>query len=127
MSKESSVFLDRPESEWIRSTSLSFAIYDKFPVSSGHTLIIPKRLVKTWFEASLEEQQDLFNLVNQVKSILDIKYNPDGYNIGINSGLAAGQTVFHLHIHLIPRYLGDVKDPRGGVRYVIPEKANYLK
>jgi superfamily II DNA or RNA helicase/diadenosine tetraphosphate (Ap4A) HIT family hydrolase len=122
-----SPFLERPESDWIASNDLAFAIFDGFPVSPGHTLIIPKRLVPTWFEATPEEQRALMALVEVVKARLDAEYHPDGYNIGINAGEAAGQTVFHLHVHLIPRYRGDMDDPRGGVRHVIPWKGNYKR
>jgi len=107
--------------------ALAFAIYDKYPVSLGHALIVPRREVATWFEASPEEQAALLSLVDEVKQRLDAERRPDGYNIGINVGEAAGQTVMHLHVHLIPRYRGDMGDPRGGVRHVIPEKDNYLR
>jgi diadenosine tetraphosphate (Ap4A) HIT family hydrolase len=90
----SSPFLELPESAWVASNALAFAIRDRFPVSPGHTLVIPRR--------------------------------PDGYNVGFNAGEAAGQTVMHLHLHVIPRYRGDMEDPRGGVRHVIPGKGNYL-
>lgn len=101
------------------------AIADNFPVSDGHTLIIPRRHVATLFEATDEERLALFALVDEVKLNLDVSHAPDGYNIGINSGEAAGQTIDHLHIHVIPRYSGDVADPVGGVRGVVPGKANY--
>lgn len=97
-------------------------------MSPGHTLVITKRLIATWFEATQAEQIALMSLVNDVKQLLDADLDPkpDGYNVGFNSGESAGQTVMHLHVHVIPRYSGDVQDPRGGVRHVIPEKANYL-
>ena len=101
-------------------------IWDSFPVSPGHALLIPKRHVPTWFDASAEEQAELLEAVSIVRQIIEETYAPDGYNVGINIGSAAGQTVFHLHIHVIPRFRGDVPDPRGGVRYVIPSKANYI-
>lgn len=123
----SSPFLERPVSSWIASNDLAFAIFDGFPVSPGHTLVIPKRLVATWFEASAEEQRALMALVEVMKERLEREYRPDGYNIGINVGEAGGQTVFHLHVHLIPRYRGDMDDPRGGVRHVIPWKGNYKR
>jgi diadenosine tetraphosphate (Ap4A) HIT family hydrolase len=87
---------------------------------------VPRRLVATWFEATREEQIDMLDLLEVVKAQLDAELQPDGYNIGINAGPAAGQTVMHLHLHLIPRFHGDVPDPRGGVRHVIPGKGNYL-
>ncbi|MDD6828902.1 MAG: HIT family protein [Bacteroidales bacterium] len=113
------------EREIIASSLLSVAFYDGFPVSPGHALIIPKRHVSSFFDLSKEERQDLLNLADSVKRILEERYHPDGYNIGINVGEAAGQSIFHVHMHLIPRYQGDVPSPRGGVRGVIPTKQNY--
>ena len=110
----------------VASNALAFAIRDGFPVSPGHTLIVPRRLVATWFDATREEQVAMLELVDLVKAQLDAELHPDGYNIGINAGSAAGQTVMHLHLHLIPRFAGDVPDPRGGVRHVIPDRGNYL-
>nr|WP_211194023.1 DEAD/DEAH box helicase family protein [Pyxidicoccus fallax] len=115
-----------PESQWVASNALAFAIRDRFPVSPGHTLVIPRRLVATWFDATPEEQRALFELVEVVRQGLEAELRPQGYNIGINVGAAAGQTVFHLHVHVIPRFTGDMADPRGGVRHVIPGKGNYL-
>ena len=113
------------EREIIASSPLSVAFYDGFPVSPGHALIIPRRHVASFFELTQEEQQDLLNLTDRVKRIVEERYHPDGYNIGINVGEAAGQSIFHVHMHLIPRYQGDVPNPRGGVRGVIPDKQNY--
>jgi superfamily II DNA or RNA helicase/diadenosine tetraphosphate (Ap4A) HIT family hydrolase/HKD family nuclease len=107
-------------------TDLVIALWDAFPVSPGHALLIPRREVPTWFDATPEEQQALTQAITLAKQEIEKHHNPDGYNIGINAGAAAGQTVFHLHVHVIPRYTGDVEDPRGGVRHVIPAKANYL-
>jgi len=122
-----SPFLERAESDWIASNALAFAIEDRYPVSPGHALVVPRRPIATWFEASRDERQAIFDLVDEVKQLLDARTpSPDGYNIGINSGAAAGQTVMHLHVHVIPRYQGDVPDPTGGVRHVIPGKGNYL-
>jgi diadenosine tetraphosphate (Ap4A) HIT family hydrolase len=122
-----SPFLESPEADWIASNKLAFAIHDSYPVSPGHALVVPRRLIATWFEASKEERQAIFDLVDEVKRLLDARTPaPDGYNIGINCGEAAGQTVMHLHVHVIPRYRGDVPDPTGGVRNVIPGKGNYL-
>ena len=95
-------------------------------MSPGHALLILRRHVATWFDASRSEQVALIEAIDQAKSIINREHAPDGYNIGMNCGAAAGQTVFHLHVHLIPRYQGDVADPRGGVRHVIADKANYL-
>lgn len=123
-----SPFLDRPESDWVASNDLAFAIPDGFPVSPGHTLVVPRRECASWFEATREEQVAIVALVEEVKRQLEQgDQRPDGYNIGINVGEAAGQTVMHLHVHVIPRYRGDVDDPTGGVRHVIPGKGNYLK
>ena len=121
-----SPFLPMPADRVVAENALAFAIRDGFPVSDGHTLVIPKRLVATWFEATREEQLAILELVDEVKAQLDAELKPDGYNIGINAGVAAGQTVMHLHVHLIPRYSGDVADPRGGVRHLMPGKGNYL-
>ncbi|WP_436793845.1 DEAD/DEAH box helicase family protein [Actinospongicola halichondriae] len=122
-----SPFFEIPQTKWIAQNRSGFAILDKFPVSKGHALVIPRRLIATWWEAGAEERADLLALVDDVRSILDERHEPDGYNIGINSGAAAGQTVDHLHVHVIPRYTGDVDDPRGGVRHVIPALGNYLE
>lgn len=124
-----SPFLKIPPEDWLLSNALAFAVFDGFPVSVGHTLVLTKRLVPTWFEASAQEQAALMALVNEVKAYLDktLDPKPDGYNVGFNCGETAGQTVMHVHVHVIPRYSGDVPDPRGGVRFVIPEKANYLQ
>jgi diadenosine tetraphosphate (Ap4A) HIT family hydrolase len=115
-----SPFLQLPPEAHVASNALAFAIRDGFPVSAGHTLIVPRRLVATWFEATREEQVAMLELIDVVKAQLDAELQPDGYNIGINAGAAAGQTVMHLHMHLIPRFAGDVPDPRGGIRHVIP-------
>jgi diadenosine tetraphosphate (Ap4A) HIT family hydrolase len=101
------------------------AIRDGFPVSPGHTLIIPKYHVASFFEIGTSVRAGLFVLLDQAKEILDQEYRPTSYNIGINDGAAAGQTIPHMHIHLIPRFQGDQLDPRGGIRWVIPEKADY--
>jgi len=111
--------------ELISETATAYAIYDKFPVSEGHCLIVPKRHVASYFELSVHEQRACWLLVNRCKEIIQKKHNPDGFNIGINVNEEAGQTIFHVHIHLIPRYKGDVVNPRGGVRGVIPEKQFY--
>lgn len=122
-----SPFLTRPSSEWVGSNPLAFAIRDLYPVTRGHTLIVPRRLVATWFEATREERLAIVDLIDVVKAQLDAEFHPDGYNVGFNAGEAAGQTVMHLHVHVIPRYRGDMPDPRGGVRHVIPDKGNYLR
>lgn len=103
----------------------ALVIRDGFPVSPGHTLVIPRRHVGSFFEATPEERASLLALLDEAKVQLDREFSPGGYNVGINDGPVAGQTVPHLHIHLIPRYTGDSDDPRGGVRWVVPEKARY--
>jgi len=113
------------EMQVVLENELAFAVYDAFPVGAGHLLIVPKRLFSDYFAARAAEVDALWDLVNRAKKYLDVEYKSDGYNIGINSGEAAGQTVGHLHIHVIPRYKGDIDDPRGGVRGVIPEKRIY--
>lgn len=98
---------------------------DLHPISIGHLLIITKRHVESFFETTKEEKIALLNGIEQAKALIDKELSPDGYNIGINDGEAAGQTIEHLHIHLIPRYKGDSPDPRGGIRWIFPEKAKY--
>ena len=123
-----SPFLAIPAAEWVCANALAFAIFDSYPVSPGHVLVITKRVVPTFFECSSKEQLALMDLVGEAKQLLDNRLDPkpDGYNVGFNCGSAAGQTVPHVHVHVIPRYVGDMPDPRGGVRHVIPEKGNYL-
>lgn len=100
-------------------------VRDAYPVSPGHTLVIPTRHIGSFFELDEAERAALLALLDRARGRLELEFKPDGYNIGINDGAAAGQTVPHLHIHLIPRYTGDRPDPRGGVRWIIPEKASY--
>lgn len=106
------------DSTWI-------AVYDNYPVSKGHTLLIPKRHCETFFDLNDFETGILSHIINVIKLILDEKFKPDGYNIGCNCGEAAGQTVMHCHIHIIPRYKGDMENPRGGVRGCVPSKMKY--
>lgn len=121
-----SPFLSASPERWVASNDLAFALRDNFPVSPGHTLVVPRREVATWFDATREEQVAILELVDVVKAQLDAELQPAGYNVGFNAGVAAGQTVMHLHVHVIPRFTGDVEDPRGGVRHVVPGKGNYL-
>jgi diadenosine tetraphosphate (Ap4A) HIT family hydrolase len=116
-------FCSPPRDRILHERETAFAIRDGFPVSPGHTLIIPKRHVASFFENSEEERAAMLALLDGQKRALDAEYSPAGYNVGINDGAAAGQTVPHLHIHLIPRFAGDLPDPRGGVRWVMPHKA----
>ena len=121
-----SPFLDAPASSWLAANRSAFAIEDGYPVSPGHSLVVPRRLISSWWELGAGERTDIWDLVDDVKALLDARHAPDGYNIGFNAGAAAGQTIEHLHLHVIPRYEGDVPDPRGGIRWVFPEAANYL-
>ena len=109
----------------IASTPSALALRDAFALSEGHTLVVPRRHVASLFELTSEEQAELWQLVARVRADLIEELHPDAFNIGVNDGEAAGQTVPHAHVHVIPRYRGDVSDPRGGVRWVIPEKAAY--
>lgn len=114
-----------PENRIIGSNREGIVIRDGFPVSVGHTLIIPKHHIPSFFDLSPSMKASLLELLEEAKADLDKEFKPDSYNIGINDGVQAGQTVPHLHIHLIPRYEGDVGDPRGGVRWIMPDKAKY--
>lgn len=106
----------------ILENQVSFAVFDEFAVSKGHIIFMTKRHVKDFFETTREERIAIFELIDEAKKMIDKKYNPSGYNIGMNCGVSAGQSVMHIHVHLIPRYDGDVENPRGGVRGVIPNK-----
>jgi diadenosine tetraphosphate (Ap4A) HIT family hydrolase len=105
----------------------SFTVRDTLPVSPGHTLIVPKRHIASIFEATNDEVAALWDELKLARTQLLKEFSPDGFNIGINDGLAAGQTILHLHIHIIPRYNGDMPDPRGGIRWIFPDKAVYWK
>jgi len=118
-------FCTIPPERVIDSGQHGLVIRDGFPISAGHTLVIPKRHSGSFFELATEERNELMVLLSEAKAELDLTLKPQAYNIGINDGAAAGQTVPHLHIHLIPRYAGDQEDPRGGVRWIIPDKADY--
>lgn len=113
------------ERELIVESATAYAILDKFPVSKGHALIIPKKHCSDYFDLSFKEQSACMFMLNKVMQILKNEFKPDGFNVGINISEAAGQTIPHAHIHLIPRYKGDVQEPRGGVRGVIPDKRSY--
>jgi diadenosine tetraphosphate (Ap4A) HIT family hydrolase len=108
-------------------SDLVFGLSDKHPVSIGHTLLIPKRHVESFFDLTEEEVISINKGLRDMKWAIDKDKGPDGYNIGINVGRDAGQTIFHVHVHLIPRYVGDVQNPIGGVRNVIPDKGDYKK
>ena len=106
-------------------SELAVSFLDGFPVTQGHTLVIPKRHVASLFELPDEEQAAVWKLVAQVRASLAAELQPDGFNVGVNDGTASGQTVMHAHVHIIPRHTGDVADPRGGVRWIMPDKARY--
>jgi diadenosine tetraphosphate (Ap4A) HIT family hydrolase len=119
------IFCDDPAI--VISNDLAFAHYDSYPVNPGHCLVITRRHVASYFEATAEEKMAIWKLVDEVKVIIDQEFRPDGYNVGVNIGEAGGQSIPHLHIHVIPRYRGDMENPRGGVRGVIPHKQKYVR
>ncbi len=106
---------------------LAYSARDTYAVSPGHTLVIPRRHVASFFDLTPEEVDACMGLITEERKRLDAEFKPDGYNIGVNVGAAAGQSIFHVHIHLIPRYQGDVENPQGGVRHVIPKKGHYTR
>jgi len=112
--------------EPIMDSGSCYAVFDLFPVNDGHVLVIPKRHVGDYFDLTPDETREVWEMVAEVKAFLEKEYNPRGFNVGVNVGEAAGQTIDHVHIHVIPRYPGDMDDPTGGVRHVIPGKGNYL-
>ena len=112
--------------ELLFESATAFSFFDKYPVSLGHTLVVPKSFGSNYFELSFKEQAACWLMVNRIKIELQRRFKPDGFNIGINVNEEAGQTIFHCHIHIIPRYKGDVKNPEGGIRSVIPSKQNYV-
>lgn len=125
MSEASCPFCALPAERILLLAHEALVIRDAFPVSPGHTLVIPRRHIGSFFELTDAERACMVELLAQAKAELDLSFQPHGFNIGINEGAAAGQTVPHLHLHLIPRYRGDAPDPRGGVRWVLPAKAKY--
>lgn len=120
------IFCKEPETKLLCENDLARAFFDKFPVNEGHVLITPKRHAVTYFDATKGELAAINELIFKVKEVLDERYCPDGYNIGVNVNYAGGQTIFHLHVHVIPRYDGDVEDPRGGVRNIKPNLVPYI-
>src|SRR3989344_915868 len=122
------LFCDKENQKFklILENDFCVARWDEFPVSKGHTLIIPKKHTTSFFDLKEEELSKMFSLIKEAKNTIQKEYNPDGFNIGLNDGEAAGRTIHHLHIHLIPRYKGDVDNPRGGIRHIIPGKGDYL-
>jgi len=119
------LFCEVNPKELLFENELAFAIFDRFPVSEGHCLVIPRRHIPDYFSASESEILAIHELLIRCRNHTDQLFSPDGYNIGVNIGQLAGQTIFHLHVHLIPRYRGDHSNPRGGVRHVIPGKGSY--
>lgn len=111
----------------LAENALAVALADGFPLSLGHTLVVPRRHQADYFALSAEEQQAIWSLVGAMREVIQEREAPDGYTLGVNVGVAGGQTVAHAHVHLIPRRAGDVADPRGGVRWVLPERAAYWK
>ncbi len=109
------------------NNELAYSARDSYAVSPGHTLVIPKRHAAEFFDLTRDEVAACMDLINEEKKLIDKEFNPDGYNIGVNVGAAAGQSILHVHIHIIPRYKGDVENPQGGVRHVLPEKAHYKR
>ncbi len=114
-----------PEVRVLFRNDAAVALRDAYPVTPGHTLVVPVRHVASFFDATPSERDSMLALLDTAKQQLQAEFGPAGYNIGINDGAAAGRTIHHLHIHLIPRYSGDSNDPRGGVRWIIPDKADY--
>lgn len=115
----------RTKTEFITESAMVYSILDGFPVTNGHALVIPKKHISNYFDLSINQQQSIWIVVNRVKEILDKRYKPDGFNVGFNVNEPAGQSIFHAHIHVIPRYSGDMDNPKGGVRHVIPERGKY--
>lgn len=103
----------------VLGSHLSYVRYDNHSLSRGHVLVIPRRHVASFFDMTTDEQHDALALIQEAKSKFDKELAPDGYNIGVNVGKAGGQSRMHVHIHLIPRYLGDVPNPKGGIRAVL--------
>ncbi len=114
-----------PRAEQLAANELAIAISAGYPVSPGHALIVPRRHEPDFFSLTADEQAALMALVNPVRAVLAEQFAPDAFNLGVNAGRAAGQTIQHVHLHVIPRYVGDVAEPRGGIRWVLPETARY--
>jgi diadenosine tetraphosphate (Ap4A) HIT family hydrolase len=118
-------FCKMPTEQIVLENEHAKAFYDKYPVQKGHLLIVPKRHIASYFEATEDEILAIHRLLQEGKKRIDEEFAPDGYNIGVNVGAYGGQTVMHLHVHLIPRYKGDIADPRGGIRKAIPNLVPY--
>src|SRR5512139_734506 len=125
MSAETCPFCFPDGTRVFHAGELVLGLWDGYPVSPGHALLIPRRHVASWFDVTPQERTELTEAIGVAQQAIRQRHSPDGFNIGVNVGEAAGQTVSHLHVHIIPRYDGDVRDPRGGVRHVIPSTAAY--
>ena len=126
LNNKSCIFCLIPSDRVVAHNSLAYAIHDKFPVTDGHVLVIPKRHAEDYFSLAQDELLACDALLRQLRGDIErADSNVEGFNLGVNAGAAAGQTVFHCHIHLIPRRSGDVDDPRGGIRHLIPGKGSY--
>lgn len=118
-------FCSMPATAMLGSNALAYWVRDIAPSARGHSLIIPRRHVASFFDLEEAERAAMLALLGEAKAAADVAFRPDGYNVGINDGEAAGQTVMHVHLHLIPRHTDDVPDPRGGIRWVLPATADY--
>jgi len=116
MNMKDCVFCELNKSEYLFENDLAFAVKDKVPAAKGHCLVIPKRHVRTYFELTSEEIKLMYELSIKVKEYLDNLYHPDGYNVGFNVEVSGGQSVWHAHMHILPRFKDDVAHPRGGIR-----------
>ena len=114
-----------PPDRVLAETERTLAFLDRYPVSEGHALVVPKIVAASLYDLDEELQAELWSAVRRTRLLLAERFRPDGFNIGLNDGAVAGQTVAHVHIHVIPRYRGDATDPRGGVRWVLPARARY--
>ncbi len=120
-------FCDPPDVRVFHRTGAILALWDAFPSSPGHALLVPRRHVASWFDLTGEEHSALVEGLSVARAEVLRRWQPQGFNLGVNDGVVAGQTVEHVHMHLIPRYPGDQTDPRGGVRWVLPATAAYWK
>jgi diadenosine tetraphosphate (Ap4A) HIT family hydrolase len=118
-------FCGPPPSRIAWSSPLALAVWDGFPVSPGHALVVPRRHLARWDELTPDEKAAILAGLDAARALIAAEHAPDGYNVGFNDGPAAGQTVMHFHVHVIPRYAGDMPDPRGGIRWVLRDKAAY--
>ena len=117
---------DNPEvNTIIAQNEFAYARWDNFPASRGHAEVVPIRHVESFFDLTSAELSAIYDLAKVAKQVIDDKYQPDAFNVGVNDGEAAGRTVHHVHVHLLPRYAGDVPNPRGGIRHIIPGKGSY--